>query len=218
VTLSDLALVQAAVKDVMIPDEIRSRFIHLLSEIKESSSDTGSKVISDRRLVQTAGQSGKGRPTASLIKGAAVLSGRGYAELDDLMVGQHTLWSNPVNAENVRNILMRTVQPMDAELSKIFDEIAKIFTKHLHTPDVSLITTAERGAITKCLRAAAEIADKLKGKPVDSRAMVTNKTLGSILSAGSRLATIMEKDPAAKEMVKEMNAHCERISAAATRK
>ncbi|EES72382.1 ATPase family associated with various cellular activities (AAA) [Paenibacillus sp. oral taxon 786 str. D14] len=97
---------------VTIPDEV----FDALSKIRRELMDEGIRP-SDRRFKQV----------LAVIRAKAVLAGRDYAELEDLMILKHSLWEKPEQRDKVAKIVRNHAQDaVKTRVEEIKDEAADI--------------------------------------------------------------------------------------------
>lgn len=126
---------------VTIPDEV----FDALSKIRRELMDEGIRP-SDRRFKQV----------LAVIRAKAVLAGRDYAELEDLMILKHSLWEKPEQrdkvAKIVRNHAQDAVKTRVEEIKTEAADILKSLEQSNNSTDVAVESTKKLKSLVIELR------------------------------------------------------------------
>ncbi|HEY8516824.1 MAG TPA: AAA family ATPase [Candidatus Binatia bacterium] len=104
VTLDELALVQAAVDEVDVPDGVLRSIGDLRRALAEQQI-----VPSDRRF----------RQSISLLRALALLRGKSAVGDDELLFLEHVLWRDPAERATVKDVLRQLVHGFDEQVQEL---------------------------------------------------------------------------------------------------
>lgn len=138
-SLSDLQTLQSTVKQIPIPDTVLDALLVVRKELAGKGI-----VISDRRW----------RQSLDLIRAHALLEARAIAEEDDLIILQHSLWTQPDQQQEIARMVARLANPLNARAIELSDQAADVHRKAM---DAQRSGTAEEN-----MHAAIEGNTKLK--------------------------------------------------------
>lgn len=113
-SLADLQTLAAARRTVVIPDPVFDKLDEILSLLDASDLDAA---IGDRRVMES----------FHLVAASALLDGRAEANVDDLGVLSHILWSAPDTRRDVQRIVYQQINPYMASMSDMLDTIVSAF-------------------------------------------------------------------------------------------
>jgi len=85
------------------------------------------------------------KTSIGLLKANAWLEGRREALEDDLEILSHSLWQDPEQRIQVRQIIMQMANPLDQEALELYDEAEEIFQSLLTAPEENVIPLCQEG-------------------------------------------------------------------------
>lgn len=157
-TLEELAILQEAVKDVVVPDEVKYTILRMSKEIKNEHKFK----LSDRRYKQG----------IEAVKAHALLRGTMQASDQDLVVYQHILWDDPKDIVPIRKLVLKYSNTYEAQAEVKFDMSKETYEEVIkcNADDPSNLAIYNE-TIEKIKKAASEIAgysNKAKAQGIDN--------------------------------------------------
>lgn len=116
ITLVDLQQMHTEVDQVTIHDSVYDTLLQLREELRKENI-----IVSDRRYKQS----------LSLIKAFAYLNGRKEAVVEDLLILQHVLWSQPSERKLVQKHILNVINPTLTKVQEYLDIATEIYNKAL---------------------------------------------------------------------------------------
>ncbi|MBE0522423.1 MAG: AAA family ATPase, partial [Candidatus Methanoperedenaceae archaeon] len=191
-TIQELEQMQAGVRAVDVPEDVLSALTNLRSLLKKENI-----IASDRRYKQS----------LELVKASAYLNGRTTASIDDLVILQHVLWSQPSEQKVVQKTVINMVNPTISKAQEIMDIASEIY--HAATDpeimkDPARASTAGIEAHVKLKKLSDELA-AMKGQPASAQKVnaARNKVNGYIQEILSKLLGINTPQTGQDETTKE---------------
>jgi MoxR-like ATPase len=163
-TAAEVAALHSQVGGVVIPDAVRVAVVELRRSLKAEGI-----VASDRRW----------RESLSLVKAAATLAGRTEAEVADLEVLRHVLWSDPGHKDKAQGIVLSIVNPHRKAAIEILDEARSVWG-----------ATTAKGL---SLDSATEIHEKLKKLKARAAKAARESGSGEFAEAGAYIAAKLKE-------------------------
>lgn len=139
-TQADLQALQAVVPTIPIPDSV----LDALAQLRKDLLAKGVSA-SDRRWLWM----------LNLLRGHALLEGRGVVEEDDLIILRDALWNNPEQRQEIGRLAARLANPLNAKAVEFGDQAASVHASAMAAQNSSLDDEGK-------MKAAVEANSKLK--------------------------------------------------------
>lgn len=111
VTWEEVETAQDQVKAVVVPDDVLEAFNTLRNNLKAQGIEP-----TDRRFAQC----------LQIVRGTAWLDGRGTADIDDMKLLRHVLWTTQAEIPHVERLVLELANPLDKEAMDLMEQVEKL--------------------------------------------------------------------------------------------